>query len=358
MQLNETLRILWLFPRFYWERKMSSVRRQSLLAIERRPDVDLRVSGIGWDDYDAQASVQENVEQLMRDCDLLGWYKPLGEAGPKQFPNDDVALRNPEQVTVPRCLRFNEAWWPNREAVREAHATGTELVICHHAEGLHRFRDDPEWKGQVESIAHCAATEVFGTAALPPEERDIPVLFTGAITSRLDPDLYPLRSRFDALMTDGRIPGERRIKPPNRTGGLEGTESQLRDYASHLARARILVTDGTRHRYPLAKYTEAAMAGTLVIGTLPLLPPPGFEDFVVPVDFDMSDDELVETVHYWLDNEDERAERAERGRQIVLENYTQDHYAGRFIDVVRRFLGDRARGPALVRQPDTGWSSS
>ena len=310
---------------------MSPVRRHSIEAIARRDDVELVLSGPGWPDYDLSRPVRENLERLMPDADLVLWYKPLGA-------QDVPALVRPRELKVPACLRFNEAWWPRRQAMKEVIASGTELVICHHANDVPRFRRFRGWQPLVRHIPHCAERSVFAPAALAQPQRPIPVLLTGKIQKRT----YPLRYRLERLIRSGRVPGEVRAHPSYDMETEAEALAQVQAYADHLGRAKIVVVDSSRYRYPLSKYTEAAMAGALVLGDVPESPPPGFADFVVPIDRRASDRKIVETVSGWLENEPLRSHRAERGRQLVLARYTQEHYAAAWAGVVCEFLG-RAR---------------
>lgn len=54
----------------------------------------------------------------------------------------------------------------------------------------------------------------------------------------------------------------------------------------------------------------------------------------------------------------EPGDRGERGRQIVIENYTQDHYAERFVTVVRRFLADLGSATQSTVQQQHGLTST
>ena len=264
----------------------------------------------------------------MPDADLVLWYKPLGT---KEVP----ALVRPRELNVPACLRFNEAWWPRRQAMKEAIGSGTELVICHHANDMRQFRPFRAWQPVVHHIPHCVERSIFAPAAQPQPQRPIPVLLTGKIHKRT----YPLRHRLQRLIRSGRVPGEVRVHPSYDMETEAEALAQVQAYADHLGRAKIVVVDSSRYGYPLSKYTEAAMAGALVLGDVPESPPPGFADFVVPIDRRASDRKIVETVSRWLENEPLRSQRAERGRQIVLARYTQEHYAAAWVNAVCEFLG-------------------
>ena len=72
------LNILFLFPRYYWVKRMACDRRHGIEAILSRTDVNAKLSGIGWWDWDNSLSARVNLNVIMPDCDLVVWYKPLG----------------------------------------------------------------------------------------------------------------------------------------------------------------------------------------------------------------------------------------------------------------------------------------
>jgi len=346
MDTGVKLNVLCLYPHLFWTRKMSPVRRHSIRAIARRDDVELVLSGPGWPDYDVARPVQDNLARLMPDADVVLWYKPLGT-------NEVPPLIRPRELKVPACLRFNEAWWPWRRAMKEVIASGTELVICHHANDVRRFRRFRGVEPLVRHVPHCAERTIFEPVALPQSERPIPVLLTGKVHRRT----YPLRSRFERWIRSGRLPGQVREHPTYELPTEADVLAQVQDYAHQLGQARIVVVDSSRYRYPLSKYTEAAMAGALVVGDMPESPPPGFADFVVRIDPRASDRKILATVLRWLEDESARTERAERGRRILLARYTQEHYAAAWVNAVGELLGrpgpvssvDDARPP--IRPP-------
>ena len=57
----------------------------------------------------------------------------------------------------------------------------------------------------------------------------------------------------------------------------------------------------------------------------------------------MSDDQIIETLSYWLDHDAEREERVRRGLELSSE-YTQEKYAERFVREASVFLEDMRHG--------------
>ena len=74
------------------------------------------------------------------------------------------------------------------------------------------------------------------------------------------------------------------------------------------------------------KYGEAAAAGCLIIGSIPLDRKTDFEDFVVEIRNDMSDQQIIDTINHWLARDGERAERAARGQRYFLQRFAHRQY--------------------------------
>jgi hypothetical protein len=146
------------------------------------------------------------------------------------------------------------------------------------------------------------------------------------------------------LIRSGRLPGEVRQHPSYDLPAEADALAQVGAYAAQLGQAKIVLVDSSRYRYPLSKYTEAAMAGALVVGDMPACAPPGFADFLVEIDRRASDREIVATVSEWLENNSARSRRAECGRQLALARYTQEHYAAVWVQAARELLGSGASG--------------
>ncbi len=57
---------------------------------------------------------------------------------------------------------------------------------------------------------------------------------------------------------------------------------------------------------------------------MPLEREPLFQQFAVEVDINIGDDELVQTLAYWVRSDEERLRRAEHGQFIALSHFTYD----------------------------------
>ncbi len=321
----DTLNLLVCFPHELWTRKMSPVRRHAVWALERRPDVNVTISGQGWPDWSAQASASDNRRAVMPDAHAVLWYKPLGA-------RDVPALVQPKSIGVLAVETYNECWWPDNQAAREVIENGTNLVVCHHANDMPRMALARKSGCTVVHIPHCAEPTMFQAAARPWAERDIDVLLTGVTGETY----YPLRARWQRLVDAGKLPGKVHCHrhPGYRQRGVRECEAAVREYAALLGRAKVHLVCASKFRYPLAKYVEGAMAGCLTVGDMPEQAPPGYEKIVWSVNPSDSDAELVRAVAQATAGNSLGAFGL-AAQAVALERYNMDAYAAAFLAAVR-----------------------
>ncbi len=325
----ETLNLLVCFPYELWNHKMSPVRRHAIWALERRPDVSLKVTGQGWPGWNDKATAADNLQNVMPEAHACLWYKPLGNRGV-------APLVKPKRIGVLTVETYNECWWPDNQAAHEVIKNGTGLVICHHANDMPRMALANKAGCLVRHIPHCAEPTMFHAASRPWAERNIDVLLTGVTGETY----YPLRARWQRLLDAGKLPGKvhRHGHPGYRRTSQGACEAAVREYAGLLGRTKIHLVCSSKFRYPLAKYIEGAMAGCLTVGDMPEQAPPGYERIVWNVNPNDSDAELIRTIERALASQD--AERFALGAQATaLERYSMDTYAEAFVTEVRSALG-------------------
>ena len=59
--------------------------------------------------------------------------------------------------------------------------------------------------------------------------------------------------------------------------------------------------------------------------------------YVIEVTNKMSPNEIINVISYYLDNEDKRLEKVQKGIEFA-DNYTQEHYAERLLKEIKEFL--------------------
>eukprot|EP00727_Mastigamoeba_balamuthi_P000006 m51a1_g10001 hypothetical protein (437) ;mRNA; r:76748-78238 len=178
----------------------------------------------------------------------------------------------------------------------------------------------------------------------PASERQIDVLLVGAIGKQW----YELRPKYHRLIKRGLMPGKAKWykHPPYylpETGSAPSlADAEARKFVELLEDAKIVLTDSSKRKYAVRKYMEIAAAGALIIGDIPGEREEEFRRFVVELQPNSTDDEIVSTVRWWLEHKEERLRRAAIGQKIVLEHYTTRHAAANVLDAMRRYKsGDR-----------------
>jgi hypothetical protein len=139
-------------------------------------------------------------------------------------------------------------------------------------------------------------------------------------------------------MRAGQLPGEIREHPGKRTAGVDATRQQFVDYAQHLGRARIALVLGITFDYALAKYPEAAMAGCLLVGEIPRELYTTLGRYMVGLESDMPDTQIIQEVCWWVEHDDEAQVLAAASQQLALSAFTMERYAEQFVRTARDFL--------------------
>jgi hypothetical protein len=89
------------------------------------------------------------------------------------------------------------------------------------------------------------------------------------------------------------------------------------------------------------------MAGCLLVGDVPQELEPTLGQYMVRLEPDMSDDQIIKTVTWWLEHDDQAQAHAAASRQLAREMFTMEVYARRFVRAADDFL---ARAPQPRRR--------
>jgi O-acetylhomoserine/O-acetylserine sulfhydrylase-like pyridoxal-dependent enzyme len=79
------------------------------------------------------------------------------------------------------------------------------------------------------------------------------------------------------------------------------------------------------------------MCGTVIVGDIPNDDKENFKKFIIEIDMEMSDSEIISKITKYLEDEN----KLETLKQVGLEwskNYTQEKYAQKFVRAVSTFL--------------------
>jgi hypothetical protein len=239
------MRIIYFYSKKWFETKMSPGRILYAKAVARRAGVQLRFWGIGWEGYDAKATLAENIAKDAWEPTHLWFYKA--------FDYQDVA-----DVHLPKLVVFNEAH-DTASAVAEIKAASATHVCFHHENDFLR------WHGAVPGAFHLPHAALPYTNVTPLAQR----LFDCIVTGRASKESYPLRHRMVQLINGKCLPGIVREHPGYILDGHAGILKQYDSYREDLQKARMGLGCSSIYRYNLSRFAELAMAGTVIVTDKP-----------------------------------------------------------------------------------------
>lgn len=188
--------------------------------------------------------------------------------------------------------------------------------------------------------------------------REIDVLLAGS----LEAPMYPLRHRLGELIKQNKIPGYIRPHPGypdilsaadrERLGINEAfMENQLMDFSADLGKSKICFVTASRWQYSIQKFGEAAAAGCMMIGTLPIDRRDAFAEFVVQISNDQSDEHIKSVIQQWLDDEPGRWKKARLAQQYFLSKFSGRNFVEDIVGWIKMVQAGR-KGMMLPYQWD------
>jgi hypothetical protein len=308
------MNILYLCNKKTYLTKMSRVRFHGIAALSKIANV--HYSGIGWTDYNTNLTVQENINNMKHKFDMVIVYKPL-------------ELKNFKDVKLPKCIRYNEMYDVNW-TLKEIKESGSELVICHHLNDCEQYQKMNIPNIKFVYVGHCAEKTIFKNLHL---NKEYDILIAGCISQH-----YPLRNKFLQLIPvlSKKYKCHKHLHPGYDLKDAH-TDQYLKEMATSINKSRIVLTDTGLPRSRYGKYIEIPMCETAAIcGDLPDDKADNYS-YVIEVTNKMSSQEIYNTISYYLDNEDKRLEKVQKGIEFS-KNYTQELYAERLLKEMKEFL--------------------
>lgn len=313
---HRRLNIIYFVDRLTYLTKLARERFHSVGKLAQY--ATLKFWGNGWDGYDEAKTVQENLDTLPLKFDLSISYKPLG-------------LKNYKDINIPKCIQYNEMH-DIHGTLREIQESETGLVICHHLNDKELYQKWFQLPGvQYHYIGHCAEKTIFKNYGLPMK---YDILLIGNIHPS-----YPLRHRFHKLLPKLQMSGFKCHIHPHPGYDLTDahTDRYLYEMAIVINTAKIVLTDSGFPRSRYGKYVEIPMCGSAAICAN--LPHDNADDYsyVIRVENEMSDQQIIDTLAHYLRNEDKRLEKVAKGVEFS-KHYSHEHYAYRFHEIIHSYL--------------------
>ncbi|MHA1394310.1 MAG: glycosyltransferase [Promethearchaeota archaeon] len=312
------MKILYLCHKKYYLHKMSRVRFHSMKAINKIADV--KWWGIGWNGYNNNLTVQQNIENLGISPDLVIAYKPL-------------EMKNFKDIPFPKCLRYNEMF-DKEWTIREIKKSGANVVICHHKNEMYFYKNYFKENVKFFHIPHCAEKTIFKDYELP---KIIDLLLVGKIDR-----YYPLRQRFIKLLKKKKLNKKYKCEiyyHPGYKLNKAYNDNHIIDFAKTINSSKITLTCSSVLKYRLSKYVEIPMCGSALAADLPDQDYNEFKEFMIVLDNKMKDKEIIEKLIYYLEHDDVREKLIKKGLEWS-KNYTQEKYAEKFLKIIKHFLNN------------------
>lgn len=303
------MKILMLYNKEWLNTHMCRGDFHSIDAIIRHPDVESVKDGPnfkGW--IDVPTSVKRH------NPDLVLWHNPL-------------TMKNFEQVGVPTVIRYHEMW-NNEWTTGEITKSNSNLVICHHENDMKKY-DHLDSRHKLVNISHCAEKTIFKDYGL---EKEYDVLFVGIAVDII----YPLRMRLHNIIK--KIPNHKILEHPGYKLTEDEANKQIINYAKEINKANVVVTCSSLYKYALAKYAEIPACRSFMVSDIPNEREDSFRKFIGEIHEDQSDSQILDIINFWIHDDERREEMTNIGYEYIYNNYTQEHYADRFIKAINKEL--------------------
>ena len=328
---DHTLKIVFFVTRKTFLTKMARERFHGVNILMKRDNIQLVYSGIGWDNYDSKLSVHENLENIRKEyqwseIDYIIGYKPL------EIPDY-------KNIQYPKIIRYNEMYdieWTLKEIIE----SGSDIVICHHLNDYKQYKemaltkDDGKTPIKFYYDGHCVEKTIYKDWGY---EKKYDILLAGCLADYH----YPLRARFYKMLPKFKEAGFKVHLHPHPGYDLHDafTNKYQIVFAKVINQSRICLTDTGIPRSRYGKYVEIPACKSVLAGDLPGdedfedYKADNFSDFVIEITMEMNDDEIIEKIRYYLENQDKYDEKIKNGLEFAS-RYTQEDYVDKLIAVL------------------------
>ena len=321
--------IVFLVNKKYYNTKMSRVRFHSIRALFNHKQVNGIYTGPGWDNWVPTISPQANLDNILKskEYDLVIGYKPLEISG---F----------QDITYNKCIRYNEMY-DTEWTLKEIAESKANVIICHHYNDYKEYINILKTKKLnhikcITWVPHSADANIFKPKLEIEKKYDIALVGATNVTTMLG-EHYPLRARMGKLL--GLMPVQYKCAVVPHVGGSHSdayTDKYAIDFANKINSAKIIITDSGAPKSRFGKYIEVPMCGVALAGDVYNDHPKDVDllkSFLIDINMQMSDQEIIKKLVYYLENDSEREKKVKAGIQYT-KDFTQERYAERFINIL------------------------
>ncbi len=319
------LKILYLIEKNQYMTKLSRVRFNTITELNKYTHTI--IWGPGWNYYDEDKTLQENLLMLSTDIDIIIVYKP-------------GVIKDFGSVKKLKIITYNEMW-DEKYTISEINNSKINMIICHHENDMVKYINTPSIYKNIFTYApmfhnpHCAEKTIFYDRK---SEKTIDILLCGSIGRH-----YPLRQRYRnilKLLSDKYICKE--YTHPGYIHSDSFTNVYLQDFAEFISKSKICLTCTSKYKYRLGKMVEIPMCNSVLACDIPDQDKDIFSKIMITIDETMSDQEIANKLDYYLTNEND-LELIRKSGYEWSQNYFQETYVSKFLSIVKNRLENKIK---------------
>ena len=316
------MNIVYLCNKKYYLNKMSRVRFHSIKALSKTCEVFW--GGPEWENWDDNKSVDENLQINNITPDLIIAYKPL-------------EIKGFAESSFKKCIRYNEMH-DEKWTAKEINDSNSDIVVCHHKNDLIEWQSKTHLLNRSDisfiNVPHCAEKTIFKDYGL---ERTVDILLVGALNVKF----YPLRQKMIEVLME--MSNDYKVAVYQHPG-YDLSDAHTDRYAIELAKAinsaKICLTCSGSGRWRFGKYVEIPSCRTAIAGDIPDDEAVHFQQFIIEINLEDSVSQIVEKLKKYLDNQEKLDRITDKG-WLLSKKYSQELYAGIFIEKIKNILNEK-----------------
>jgi hypothetical protein len=314
-------RIVYVCNMEYFIKKMSRVRFWAIIELAKHPNIAMFFTGKGWTNFISTNSIDKQVNIFKPN--FIIWYKP-----------NEYTIKN---SGIPKCIRYNEMW-DEKWTRKEIDNSGSNLIVCHHLNDCEKYVK--LYENQINKkfiyLPHHANPEIFYNQYL---EKDIDILIAGVIKEKN----YPLKYRLSQLVKNNlQKYNIHTLSHPGYIIDDAYSNKIQKDFAYYINRSKLIISCTSSYNYRLGKYIEIPMCGGVIVGDIPYEEQDDFRKFIVEVNMEMTDDEILNKIKMVLENRELLLKYS-----LIGEAWSQKYTTKKYVDELYNQLISYKKHPKI-----------
>ena len=314
-------RIVYVCNMEYFIKKMSRVRFWAIIELAKHPNIAMFFTGKGWTNFISTNSIDKQVNIFKPN--FIIWYKP-----------NEYTIKN---SGIPKCIRYNEMW-DEKWTRKEIDNSGSNLIVCHHLNDCEKYVK--LYENQINKkfiyLPHHANPEIFYNQYL---EKDIDILIAGVIKEKN----YPLKYRLSQLVKNNlQKYNIHTLSHPGYIIDDAYSNKIQKDFAYYINRSKLIISCTSSYNYRLGKYIEIPMCGGVIVGDIPYEEQDDFRKFIVEVNMEMTDNEILNKIKMVLENRELLLKYS-----LIGEAWSQKYTTKKYVDELYNQLISYKKHPKI-----------